>query len=295
VERLGCAFKRGMKLPTIEAHVRFCVRDFGEENRELCYMVNSWMDAPSRELGMAHRRVRHDVLDAPLLACTVYGDASEAGFSYEDKNSHQLGSDTIFYENFTSHERWVIYPTPKNILIAKMVLHHLKLDGLISPAQIKNWTWEAHKQKLKELKKLTLPVVLSWIGGDARTRKEEEGEDSVKMHKDANTLYEAGKHKEAMKLFLRAAELYHKAQNYFYSTSMLYKAGECAYALKDYEAAVEHFLKSAELSFQKGFDRFGVSALEYARDCYTALNKKAKLEEMEKKIKEVKARLEAAF
>jgi len=120
-------------------------------------------------------------------------------------------------------------------------------------------------------------------------------EDPVKMHKDANTLYETGKYKEAMELFLRTAELYHKVQNYFDSTSMLYKAGECAYALKDYEAAVEHFLKSAELSFQKGFDRFGVSALEYARDCYTALNKKAKVKEMEKKIKEVKAKLKAAF
>jgi len=120
-------------------------------------------------------------------------------------------------------------------------------------------------------------------------------EDPVKMHKDANMLYEAGKYKEAMELFLQTAELYHKGQNYFDSTSMLYKAGECAYALKDYEVAVEHFLKSVDLSFQKGFDRFGVSALEYVQDCYTALYKKAKVKEIEKKIKEVKARLEAAF
>jgi hypothetical protein len=76
---------------------------------------------------------------------------------------------------------------------------------------------------------------------------------------------------------------------------MLYKAGECAYALKSYEVAVERFLKSADLSFQKGFDRFGVSALEYARDCYVALKKKAKVKETEKKIKEVKAKLETSF
>ena len=57
---------------------------------------------------------------------------------------------------------------------------------------------------------------------------------------------------------------------------MQYKAGESAFALKDYEKAVEHFEKSAELSFQKGFDRFGVSALEYARDCYKSLGKNAK-------------------
>jgi len=120
-------------------------------------------------------------------------------------------------------------------------------------------------------------------------------EDPVKLHKDANTLYEVGKYKEAMESFLRASELYQKANNFFDSTSMLFKAGECAYMLKDYETAVEHFLKSAELSFNKKFDRFGVSALEYARDCYNALKKKAKAKEIEKKIKEVKAKLEASF
>ena len=120
-------------------------------------------------------------------------------------------------------------------------------------------------------------------------------EDPVKLHKEAGPLYDAGKYKEAEEIFLRAAELYHKGQDYFDSTSMLYKAGECAYALKNYQAAVEHFLKSAELSFQKGFDRFGVSALEYARDSYAAMKKKAKVAQTEKKIKEVKAKLEASF
>ncbi len=120
-------------------------------------------------------------------------------------------------------------------------------------------------------------------------------EDPVKLHKDANTLFEVGKYKEAEEKFLRAAELYQKANNFFDSTSMLFKAGESAYMLKDYEKAVEYFLKSADLSFQKGFDRFGVSALEYARDCYTALKKKAKVKGMEKKIKEVKTKLESTF
>lgn len=120
-------------------------------------------------------------------------------------------------------------------------------------------------------------------------------EDTVKLHKEAGTLYDAGKYKEAEEIFLRAAELYHKGQNYFDSTSMLYKAGECAYALKNYEKAAEHFMKSAELSFQKGFDRFGVSALEYARDSYKAMDKKAKVKELEKKIREVKKKLEASF
>jgi tetratricopeptide (TPR) repeat protein len=120
-------------------------------------------------------------------------------------------------------------------------------------------------------------------------------EDPVKLHKEANTLFEVGKHKEAEDIFLKTAELYHKVQNYFDSTTMYYKAGECAYVLKDYEKAVEHFMKSAELSFQKGFDRFGVSALEYARDSYKAMEKKAKVKELEKKIREVKKKLETSF
>jgi tetratricopeptide (TPR) repeat protein len=120
-------------------------------------------------------------------------------------------------------------------------------------------------------------------------------EDPVVLHKQANTLYEGGKYKEARETFLKAAELYHKVQNFFDSTTMYYKAGESAYALKDYELAIEHFDRSAELSFQKGFERFGVSALEYARDCYKALGKKVKVKELEKKITEVKKKLESSF
>jgi tetratricopeptide (TPR) repeat protein len=120
-------------------------------------------------------------------------------------------------------------------------------------------------------------------------------EDPVKMHKDANNLMEAGKYSEARELFLRTAELYRKVQNFFDATTMYYKAAECGYALKEYEKAVEHFMKSAELSFAKGFDRFGVSALEYARDCQKALGNKKQVKELEKKIKEVKAKLESTF
>src|SRR3989304_2380297 len=120
-------------------------------------------------------------------------------------------------------------------------------------------------------------------------------EDPVKMHKDANSLMENGKYEEAKDLFLRTAELYRKAQNYFDATTMYYKAGECDFALKQHEKAVESFMKSAELSFQKGFDRFGVSALDYAKDCYNAMGNKEKVQKLEKKIKEVKAKLESAF
>ena len=122
-----------------------------------------------------------------------------------------------------------------------------------------------------------------------------EKEDPIKMHKDANALMEAGKIEEARELFLRTAELYKKKQNYFDSTTMLYKAGECSFALKEYEKAVNQFMQSAELSFDKGFDRFGVSALDYARDCQKALGNIKEVEELTKKIKEVKIKLESTF
>ena len=120
-------------------------------------------------------------------------------------------------------------------------------------------------------------------------------EDPVKMHKNANSLMDSGKYEEAREMFLRTAELYHKSQNYFDSTTMLYKAGECDFALKNYEKAAESFMKSADLSFLKGFDRFGVSALDYSKDCYNALGNNDKVQELEKKIKEVKVKLESAF
>ena len=120
-------------------------------------------------------------------------------------------------------------------------------------------------------------------------------EDPVKMHKEANTLFETGKFKEAEELFAKTAELYYRVQNYFDCSSMHYKAGESAYALKEYKKAIEHFVRSSEIAFQKGFDRFGVSALEYQRDCYKALSKKAKVKELEKKIQETKKKLEETF
>ncbi|MBN1358505.1 hypothetical protein JW988_07025 [Candidatus Bathyarchaeota archaeon] len=122
-----------------------------------------------------------------------------------------------------------------------------------------------------------------------------EKEDPIKMHKDANNIMESGKYEEARELFLRTAELYRKKQNYFDATTMLYKAGECSFALKEYEKGIEYFTQSAELSFDKGYDRFGVSALDYARDCHKALGNTKEVEELTKKIKEVKEKLESSF
>jgi tetratricopeptide (TPR) repeat protein len=120
-----------------------------------------------------------------------------------------------------------------------------------------------------------------------------EKEDPIKLHKEGNLLYETGKYKEAAEKFLQSSELYEKKSNFFDASNMMFKAGECSFMLKDYETAIERFNKSAELAFQKGFDRFGVSALEYIRDCYKALKKEKSKEavELQKKIKEVKEKL----
>ena len=119
-------------------------------------------------------------------------------------------------------------------------------------------------------------------------------EDPIKMHKEAGALMENGKYAEARDIFVRTAELYYKGQNYFGSAEMYYKAGECAFSLKDNEKGAEFFMKSADISFSKGFDRYGVSALEQARDSQKVLGKIKEVEELNKKIKEVKEKLEAS-
>jgi hypothetical protein len=46
-------------------------------------------------------------------------------------------------------------------------------------------------------------------------------------------------------------------------------------------------MKSADISFSKGFDRYAVSALEQARDSQKALGNTKEVEELNKKIKEI--------
>ena len=112
-------------------------------------------------------------------------------------------------------------------------------------------------------------------------------EDPIKLHKEANALTENGKYAEAKDLFAKVAELYYKGQNYFGAAEMYYKAGECAVALKENEKGAELFMKSSDISFAKGFDRYGVSALEQALDCQKALGNTKEADELEKKIKEI--------
>ncbi|HYA77586.1 MAG TPA: hypothetical protein VEF91_02595 [Verrucomicrobiae bacterium] len=114
-----------------------------------------------------------------------------------------------------------------------------------------------------------------------------EREDPIKMHKEAGALMENGKYAEARDIFVKTAEHYYKGQNYFGAAEMYYKAGECSFALKDNEKAAELFMRSADVSFSKGFDRYGVSALEQARDSQKALGKTKEVDELDKRIKEI--------
>ncbi|MCL2359902.1 MAG: tetratricopeptide repeat protein [Nitrososphaerota archaeon] len=108
--------------------------------------------------------------------------------------------------------------------------------------------------------------------------------DPIKIHKDANALMENGKYAEARDLFTKAAELYYKNQNYFGSAEMNYKAGECSTQLKEYQTAVELFTKSADISLAKGFERYGISALENIKENQKALGNTHEVEELTKKI-----------
>jgi tetratricopeptide (TPR) repeat protein len=116
--------------------------------------------------------------------------------------------------------------------------------------------------------------------------------DVIKLHKDAQALMESGKLAEARDLFTKVAELYYKGQNYFGSAEMNYKAGECSVNLKEYEKAAEYFNKAAEVSFAKGFDRYGLTALEGARDAQKALGNEKAVEEINAKIAEIKKKNE---
>jgi len=117
--------------------------------------------------------------------------------------------------------------------------------------------------------------------------------DPVKSHREGTALYDSGKYKEAIDKFLEASSLYEKIGNIFDASYALFKAAECSFLLKDYETAIERFGKAAELALSKGFDRFALGSLEYARDCYKAAGKDKgkKVAELRKKIEELKDKL----
>jgi tetratricopeptide (TPR) repeat protein len=120
-------------------------------------------------------------------------------------------------------------------------------------------------------------------------------EDPVKTHREGTALYDSGKYKEALDKFLQASQLYGKVGDFFDSSYTLFKAAECSVLMKDYQTAIERFLESADKMLERGYDRFGLGALEYARDCYKALGKERekKVTDLKKRIAEVKKRVEA--
>ena len=122
--------------------------------------------------------------------------------------------------------------------------------------------------------------------------EEVEKEDPIKLHKEGTALADAGKLEEATEKYLKASELYEKVKNFFDASYALFKAAECNYQLKDYDKAKERFLNAADLAFKKGYDRFGVSALEYVLDCHKAMGEEDQANELEQKIKEVKNKLQ---
>ena len=122
--------------------------------------------------------------------------------------------------------------------------------------------------------------------------EEVEKEDPIKLHKEGTALADTGKLEEATEKYLQASELYEKVKNFFDASYALFKAAECNYQLKDYGKAKERFLNAADLAFKKGYDRFGVSALEYVLDCHKALGEEDQADEIKQKIKEVKEKLQ---
>lgn len=128
------------------------------------------------------------------------------------------------------------------------------------------------------------------------TRMSQEGkEDPTKIHREGTALCDTGNYKDAVDKFLKASQLYEKVGNFFDASYMLFKAAECNFLLKDYETAIERFLKSADMALQKGYDRFGLGGLEYARDSYKAAGKDkgSEFKDLMKRIDEVKKKLEA--
>jgi len=123
--------------------------------------------------------------------------------------------------------------------------------------------------------------------GEAAEKKE----DPIQLHREGTSLSDVGKYEEAIEKFLKASTLYEKNKNFFDASYTLFKAAECSYILKDYSAATERFLKAADLASKVGYDRFGLSALEYALDCYKATGEKGKAAKLKKKIKEMKDKL----
>lgn len=123
-------------MPSIEKHVEYCIKAFGRNNEALCYQVNSWMDAPSRNLGSGHRVLRHDLEQTIVIAIREF---------LSDTELKALSSKIGEMETPAS----IGFHTPKNVngkitwedkeewkqkagLITNIIIQHLMLDGLLT-------------------------------------------------------------------------------------------------------------------------------------------------------------------
>lgn len=115
--------------------------------------------------------------------------------------------------------------------------------------------------------------------------------DPIKTHREGTALYDKGHYKEAIDKFLQASQSYEKVGDFFDASYTLFKAAECSFLSKDYQTAVERFLEAADKMLERGYDRFGLGALEYANDCYKAAGKEKgkKVIDLEKRIAEARA------
>ena len=167
-------------MPSVEKHVEYCVKNFGRENEALCYQVNSWMDAPSRDLGSRHRILRHDLERTILMAIIEFLSKEE----YEKFLSH--------FEGLKEGEKRVVeFHTPKFNegkleeteeekwknkagLIANIVIQHLMLDGLLTQRDLDRMLHKGLNLNvnmiLKEIKeeqrKISLQTQTKFFGSD---------------------------------------------------------------------------------------------------------------------------------
>ena len=122
-------------------------------------------------------------------------------------------------------------------------------------------------------------------------------EDPVRTHRDGTAFFDRGNYEQAGERFFRASKLYENVGDFFDACYTLFRAAECSFLLKDYETAAERFLKAADMAFDKGFDRFGLGALEYAKDSYEASGetKGRNVSSIDQRITEAKEKLSKTF
>lgn len=76
-------------------------------------------------------------------------------------------------------------------------------------------------------------------------------EDPIKVHREGTSLYKNGKYGEAVDRLLQASRLYEKVGDFFDTPYTLFKAAECGFFLKDYETAIERFVKAADGALER--------------------------------------------